>query len=154
MREIWKDIKEYEGLYLVSNFGRVKSLKFNKHKILKLNLCGSGYLFVNLWKEKRQSPLMIHQLEAVAFLNHKTDGYKLVIDHIDDIKTNNNLSNLRLVTQRENQSKNKKSIGATWHKRDEVWQSQIRINGKSVYLGSFKNKNEAMNAYRNKLDTL
>ena len=60
--EIWKDIKGYEGLYQVSNFGRVKSLKFGKEKILKPLKFTKGYLGVRLYKDLAVKTITIHRL--------------------------------------------------------------------------------------------
>ena len=83
MIEIWKDIKDYEGLYQVSNLGRVRSLdrvvlqkngflKTIKGKILSPNKCGSlkygGYLFIGLSKESVVKRKYIHRLVAEAFI--------------------------------------------------------------------------------------
>ena len=66
--EIWKDIEGYEGLYQVSNLGRVKSLKFNKIKILSQGISGSGYKIVSLSKENQRKIFLVHRLVAMAFV--------------------------------------------------------------------------------------
>lgn len=101
MDVIWKDIKGYEGLYQVSNLGNVKSLIRNI--ILKPDV-STGYNRVRLTKRNgsKRKLFQIHQLVAVAFLNHKIDGYNKVIDHIDENPLNNNVNNLRIVSQRDN----------------------------------------------------
>ena len=72
MEEIWKDIKGYEGIYQVSNLGRVKSLHHNKEKILKNRLGANGYYSVALNKNGKIKYLGVHRLVAIAFV----DGYK------------------------------------------------------------------------------
>ena len=67
-KEIWKDILGYEGLYQVSNFGRVKSTKFGKERILKLTKDKDGYLIVNLYKNNKSKTLKVHRLVAEVFL--------------------------------------------------------------------------------------
>lgn len=102
MIEIWKDIKGYEGLYQVSNLGRVKSLNYNhtkKEGILKPQLTCYGYLRINL-KAKRNKIYSVHRLVANAFIP-KPKG-KTQINHINEIKTDNNVSNLEWVTCKEN----------------------------------------------------
>jgi hypothetical protein len=142
MKEIFKDIPNYEGIYQVSNLGRVKSLKLNKEKILKLSIDGQGYLKVNLFDEGRRSTKNVHQLVAIVYLNHMPCGSKIVVDHINCDKLNNRLENLQLISQRENLSKDKKGsskyTGVSWHKQKSKWQSQIIINGKYKYLGISK----------------
>lgn len=66
MNEIWKDIIGYEGLYQVSNYGRVKSLigRYKNVSILKPGLSKSGYLLVVLCKNKIRKNFLVHQLVA------------------------------------------------------------------------------------------
>ena len=100
--EIWKDIVGYEGLYQVSNYGRVRSLNYKRNgtvKILKNNLMKTGYHRVNLYKGKRKQ-FTIHRLVADTFLSNPE--HKEFIDHINTIKTDNRVENLRFVTMTEN----------------------------------------------------
>lgn len=103
--EIWRDVEGYEGLYQVSNLGRVKSLSrvFSKGtKILKPLKINSGYFIVNLWKNNRCTHKLIHRLVANEFIDnpHK----KKCVNHIDGNKENNNINNLEWVTPSENLS--------------------------------------------------
>lgn len=99
MEEIWKDIKGYEGLYQVSNFGRVKNMRTGR--ILKNNmLASSGYYFVFLYKDKNRSFEYIHRLVAMTFLDNK-DNLPCV-NHIDEDPSNNIVSNLEWCTYRYN----------------------------------------------------
>jgi hypothetical protein len=151
--EIWKDIEGYKG-YQVSSIGRIRSLKFNKEKILSPNIATNGYYMVGLYGEKYKT-FTIHSLVAIAFLGHKPDGYKIVVDHIDNNPLNNNINNLQLISNRENISKQKaktsKYTGVSWSKRKKKWISQITINRKTIKLGIFVNELEASEAYQNKL---
>ncbi|ADI23905.1 HNH endonuclease family protein [Enterococcus phage EFRM31] len=100
MIEEWKDIKGYEGLYQVSNLGRVKSLKFGKERILKTGVDRYGYISVNLYKNNKRKLCKVHRLVAQAFIpNHEN---KPQVNHIDEDKTNNMVSNLEWVTAKEN----------------------------------------------------
>lgn len=92
MCEIWRDIEGYEGCYQVSNFGRVKSLKFCKEKILKAQLVSGGYLAVNLCKECKRKTHTIHRLVAFAFLPNP-DNFPFV-NHKDENPSNNIVSNI------------------------------------------------------------
>lgn len=91
MREIWKDIKDYEGLYQVSNFGRVRSLgKGKTHKtsrIRKLSKNNVGYLVVSLCKDGKVKTYLVHRLVTEAFLYNPDNLTE--VNHIDEDKTNN-----------------------------------------------------------------
>jgi hypothetical protein len=156
-KEIWKTIPDYQD-YQVSNLGNLKSLKFNKEKKIKQSIGSSGYYLVSLSKKGIIKKIQTHQLIAMAFLNHKPCGYKLVVDHIDNNKLNNNVSNLRIVTNRENTSRknigSSKYIGVFWCNTYKKWQSRIRINGDSKHLGYYKTEYDAHLAYKNKLKEL
>lgn len=169
MKEEWKDIVGYEGLYQVSNLGRVKSLDriiqgkvkdySYKSKILKPGNNNRGHLFVNLYKDKKPKTRTIHQLVAESFLNHLPCGFKLVVDHIDNNKNNNCVTNLQIVTQRENLSKDKKNksskyTGVIWHKFHQKWTCSIRIGKSRKYLGYYINEHDAYLAYQKELNLI
>ena len=103
MNEIWKDISGYEGLYQVSNLGRVKSLgnKSNHREpiILKQALV-LGYKCVRLTKDGVYKMYKVHRLVANAFILNK--GNKNQVNHIDGNKRNNCFYNLEWVTSSEN----------------------------------------------------
>tara|TARA_R110002050_G_C8577260_1_gene483283 strand:+ start:32 stop:514 length:483 start_codon:yes stop_codon:yes gene_type:complete len=154
--EIYKDIKGYEGMYQVSNLGNVKSLKRKgclKDRMLKGTINNLGYSVYNFSGKQKKT----HQLVAIAFLNHTPNGYNgLVVDHIDSNRLNNELSNLQLISQRLNTSKDKKNCsskytGVCWCKRSSKWLSSIRIKGKSKSLGYFTNELDASNKYQEAL---
>lgn len=102
MEEIWKPIKGYEGLYEVSNLGRIKSLNYNKtgkERILKLGK-GNGYLKVTLYKKGIFKQHYVAILVGLAFVDGWFEGAE--IDHIDTNRENNIWTNLRWVTHEEN----------------------------------------------------
>lgn len=160
--EIWKAIPGYEGIYEVSDLGRVKSLGNNesrKEKILKPGIVCGGYYNVALNKNGSRKTKLIHQLVAMAFLNHIPCKHEKVVDHKNSNRIDNRLDNLQLITQRENASKDRKNgssryIGVTWNKKREKWQSQIIIKGKNIYLGSFDNEYDAHLTYQKILDDI
>ena len=101
--EEWKDIEGYEGLYQVSNLGRVKSLNYlhtGKEQILKNRLQNNNYLFVYLCKNSIKKNCSVHRLVAKAFLENP-NNYPCV-NHIDEDKTNNNINNLEWCTHKHN----------------------------------------------------
>lgn len=92
MEEIWKNIFGYEGLYQISNHGRVKSLKFGKEKILKSRKDKYGYHQVILSKEGKIKNHLIHRLVAYAFIDNPNNLPQ--VNHKDEDKTNNMVENL------------------------------------------------------------
>jgi hypothetical protein len=148
---MWKDIPTYENEYQVNEIGEVRSLKTNR--ILKQSL-SSNYWAVTLSQNGKVKGKRVHQLMAMAFLNHIPDRFNCVIDHIDNNKLNNNLSNIRIVTHRENISKSKKRnkyTGVCWHKIKNQYIASIQINKKLTHLGYFDSEYEAHLAYQSKL---
>jgi len=165
--EIWKSIKGYED-YEVSSLGRVKSLartiyrtdgttQTYKEKFLKPTV-GGGYLKVRLSKNLKSKVKKVHQIVAIAFLNHTPNGHSSVVDHIDNNPLNNKLGNLQIITNRENSSKDKKGsskyTGVIWNKLNKNWRARIYINGKHKNLGSFTDELEASKAYQKALKEL
>ena len=108
--EIWKPIKEFEGYYEVSNMGRVRSLNYKrtgKEKILKNIEDYKGYLEVVLTKNGKRKQFKVHRLVAEAFIPNPEN--KPCIDHINTVKSDNRVENLRWVTYKEN-SNNEKTL--------------------------------------------
>jgi len=169
MREIFKDIPNYEGLYRVSNMGQVKSLnrKANnghnirtvKEKILKQQLNKNGYKYVFLYKNGVSKTYKTHQLVAIVFLNHKPNGMSLVVDHINNVKTDNRLVNLKIITSRVNCSKDVKNktssfTGVFWSKSNKKWRARVQVNGIKKHLGYFIEEIDASLAYQNFLNKI
>ena len=103
--EIWKPIKDYEGLYEVSNFGRVKSLgngKSNnsKERILKPGKVGGGYLKICLCKNREINQFFIHRLVAETFISNPDNLPE--VNHKDENKENNSVENLEWCTHKDN----------------------------------------------------
>ena len=101
-KEYWKPVVGYEGLYEVSNWGRVKSLKFGKEKILKPSKNKKGYLHVVLCKENILKNFLVHRLVAEAFIPNP-NNYKEV-NHKDEDKSNNIVTNLEWCDRKYNQN--------------------------------------------------
>jgi hypothetical protein len=98
--ERWKEIDNYNGLYQISDYGRVKSLFKGKPIILKQTK-SSEYLFVNLYdKNGNKKPVAIHRLVGIAFIPNPNN--LPVVMHLDDNKHNNNYTNLMWGTYGDN----------------------------------------------------
>lgn len=97
MQELWKDIKDFEGLYQISNFGNVRSLITNKN--IKFNKV-KGYLYVHLYNNSKRKSIRVNRLVAQAFIPNPDN--KPQVNHIDGDKLNNRVDNLEWVTREEN----------------------------------------------------
>lgn len=107
MEEVWKDVKGYEGLYMVSSFGRVKSLdridsmgRKRFGRFLKCTPSKFGYPRVSLVKDGRPQYISVHRLVAINFIPNPS--HKPEVNHIDANKNNNCVNNLEWVTPKEN----------------------------------------------------
>ena len=103
MREEWRDIKGYEGKYMVSNLGRVKSLNYSntgKEGILNARDNGKGYLRVILWKDGKDKKYRINRLVAQAFIPNPDNLPE--VNHKDEDKTNNRVENLEWCSRQYN----------------------------------------------------
>lgn len=161
--EQWLPAVDYEGLYEVSDLGRVKSLSkiqlnhgkypfTTKDKILKGKDNGKKYFMVGLYKQKNKTEKTIHQLVAGAFLNHVPCGYKLVVDHLNNNSFDNRLINLQITTQRHNTSRYKKNgsskyTGVSWDRVNKKWSACAHYKGVHKQLGRFVNETDARDAY-------
>ena len=103
MEEIFKDIKGYEGLYQISNLGRIKSLNYNrtgKEKLLKQNINSNNYCKITLSKNNVRKNYCTHVLVAKTFIENP--NRLPCINHIDGNKQNNHIDNLEWVTYKQN----------------------------------------------------
>lgn len=122
------------------------------------NLDGHGYRQVRSPKSEynnyKTTLYFVHRLVAMAFVENPYS--KRIVDHINGDITNNNVSNLRWVTSRENQQNHSihrsgRLVGAKRCYRSSInpWSSYIEVNGKNIYLGAFKTELEAHQKYMN-----
>ena len=90
---MWKDIKNYEGLYTINENGEIKN---SKGELRKINYAKNGYCIIDLYKHNIRKTYFVHRLVAEAFIPNP-NNYKL-INHIDGDKNNNNIKNLEWCT--------------------------------------------------------
>lgn len=134
MKEIWKDIKGYENMYQISNIGQVKSLehyvqqknrwgqtisRIQKSRLMKIYINKNGYFRVVLYKNGIKKNYSVHRLVYEAFIGEIPDGMQ--VNHINEIKTDNRVVNLNLMTPKEN---------SNWGTRNERV-SEKQTNGKN-----------------------
>lgn len=103
VNETWKDIPGYENLYQISSTGRVKSLNYRgtgKEKLLKPGLDKDGYYYVSLCKNGERKNFKVHRLVALTFIPNPDN--KECVDHINGIRNDNRVENLRWCTVKEN----------------------------------------------------
>ncbi len=154
MKEVFKSVKDYEGLYWISNLGRVKSKQGLK------SFCdnGNGYNYVDLYKDNKRKKFRINRMVAIHFLPNP-NNFK-VVNHIDFNRKNNIVSNLEWTTQRDNCNlKHKKStsvyVGVSRNNRlNKPWTASIYKNGKPAFLGRFEKEYDAHIAYQNEFKQL
>ena len=146
MVETYKKIEGFEN-YSISDFGNVRNDKTGR--ILKQSH-RNGYQMVRLQKDNKTYKNDIHRLVAIAFIDNVDK--KKCVDHIDNNIQNNNLINLRWATKSQNSQNRSMSTrntsgvkGVSWNKNTNKWRADICINGKSIHLGSFLNKDDAIN---------
>lgn len=156
--EIWKDIKNYEGIYQVSSLGRIRSLdrkvrtgikhneyKIAKGKILKLNQKRNGYLTVDLSKENKVKTITVHRLVALNFIPNPEN--KEEINHINCKKYDNRVENLEWVTSEENKEHAKLNKLYYNPKRKQVRCKQTNTIFESSYnAGEWLNNNRFKNS--------
>lgn len=136
--EIWKDIINYIGLYMVSNWGRVKSLAKThgnngnyKERILKLQTSTNGYLYIRLSKNGKYKNFLVHRLVLESFVGFCPKGMESC--HNDGSRDNNFVSNLRWDTYSNN---NKDKIKHGTHSVNK--HLNVGVNNKSAKLNNWK----------------
>jgi hypothetical protein len=152
-QETWANVANWEG-YQVSTLGNVRSFKNGRHglrdrpKVLKQTLSNRGYLMVFLKEPDKRLTVCVHRLVAEAFIPREEGRNQ--VDHVDRVRTNNTVSNLRWATHAENMQ-NVAGRGASQFlgvcRSGNKWMAQISLNGLSKYLGTHSTEEEAARAY-------
>lgn len=150
MEEIWKDIEGYNGDYQISNLGRIISYK-KKHPRILIFKEKHGYYQIQLTNDYGIKYVRVHRLVAQHFISPIPEG--MLVNHIDMDRKNNQVSNLEIVSHRENiihgwRSREKSSIytGVCKVNRRNPWSAQITINKKNLFLGHYATEFEAYQA--------
>lgn len=161
--EEWKDISGYEGIYQVSNYGRVRTFRrksgfvgfelSDEPRPMSLISHGNGYLYVSLRKGDKRKNYYVHRLVAQAFIGEIPNGY--VINHLDYNRSNNSVDNLEIVTQQENSKckmhKPRKREG-DYYICDRGNRYEVYV--KLKYLGSYKTIEKAKAARDEYIDRI
>ena len=143
---MWKVIEGFSN-YIVSKDGVVFNLK--TVKLIKLCTNGDGYYQFHMYNNHgKRKNVRLHRILALAFIDNEYN--KPCVDHIDNIRTNNNLTNLRWCTKKENsrnRSLNKRSTtnvkGVSFHKASQKYRAYIKFGDKEIHLGTFNTLEEA-----------
>ena len=161
INECWRSINGTIN-YQVSNTGKVRNVS-SGIELSDRSYNSEGYAVVSLRINSKMKTCKIHQLVANSFIPKAECDERLEVDHINQDKTNNSVSNLMWKTSRQNKwNRNKinkttssKYIGVCFNKRDQAWQVRIRYNdGRNTHLGYFHNEKDAARAYNTKAHEL
>ena len=150
-KELWKGIEGHPN-HVVSTYGRVKNIKTGH--ILKPQTQNKGYLVVNFRINGKMKHKLLHRIVAHAFILNP--HVKPFVDHIDNCRTNNNIENLRYSSCSENGRNRTKTKtnngfkGSYWIDKMNKYRAQIKIDGKTVYLGMYETAEEASKVYEAK----
>jgi hypothetical protein len=153
MKEEWRPT-HISDKYEVSNFGQVRNVNIGTIQKPRIDKYGYKELKLYLGNYKRKT-IYVHQLVVGAFVDSEYRNKKLVIDHIDNNKLNNNLDNLQLVSHRFNISKsafNFKNKLTGVSKQCKKYRADINLGGKKLYLGVYETPEKASSIYNEVLN--
>lgn len=168
--EFWRSVVGYEGLYEVSNFGRIKGMEkirtakggsyIRNEQIIIQSIHHNGYKVIGMTKNGKRKSFESHRIIAMSFLPNPDN--KAEVNHINLDRGDNSLENLEWTSRRENLShgfKNKicssQYRGVAYNKNTKKWIAYCSFNGKLIRMGyKFDNELDAARAYNNKLDEL
>ena len=167
-KEIWRDIEGCDGIYQVSDMGRVKSLDREIHihggsytrkgVILKPITHKKGYTYADLHVKGKTKRRSRHKLVLDAFYGCRQEG--MVVNHINGVRSDNRISNLEYVTHRENlttcfrsdrDKMTSRYVGVSFDKTSRLWRAEIGHKSKQYDWGFFSNEISASEAYQKAL---
>jgi hypothetical protein len=157
-RETFRDYRKIDGYdnYVISNYGEV--FNTTSGRMLK-NSIRQGYYGVSLCKNGERKSHIIHRLVAIHFIDNPEN--KTCVDHIDNDKLNNHISNLRYATISENAFNTGVNVvntsgykGVWFNKNRNKWYAEIKYKKKKIHLGCFSTKEQAITARREKAKEL
>ena len=175
LKELWKPVKNFEGLYEVSSLGRVRNAK---GKILKTYINNSNYECIKLSRNNKYTHKTVHRLVAEAFIPNPDPSKFIEVNHKNENKIDNKAENLEWVTSSENKQhsiksgkyakiktlkntlgKKRKFSASKYHnvsydKNRKKWVASVRHNGKNYYSKRFDTEEEAALHVNWILDTL
>ena len=153
MKENWKDIAGYEGLYQVSNLGRIKSLERTvrtkgngvkeysytlPEKVIRPHKQNSGYLVTDLCKNGVKKHHLVHRLVAEAFIPND-DIFATTVNHIDEDKTNNRADNLEWLSHGDNMRYSMKGeTGREWEGRNHASKKVLCVETGEIFESTTK----------------
>lgn len=130
MKELWRTIPNYDDQYLISNMGRIKSLKTNK--LLSATQHSDGFMKIRLWRNNKAKNFLIHRLVAQAFISNPREYSS--VSHIDGDKRNNRYDNLKWATQKE-------IVDRSWNLGIST------IHSKKVKVGQYSKTGDLINIF-------
>ena len=144
--EIWKEVKDFEGIYEISNYGRLKSkdryvsrgrntIRFSKGKIIKPVICRNGYLEYQLRKDGKRKVFLAHRLVAETFISNPKNLPQ--INHLDENITNNNVTKLQWCTAQENANYGTRNKRAKISNRNQQ-KAVLQLDLDGEYINEFE----------------
>ena len=128
--EVWRDIDGYDGVYQVSDLGRVRSRKSGEWKVLKAYKDKDGYSIVCMYRDGNRKPFLVHRLVASALIPND-NILNSEINHINEVKTDNRVSNLEWCDRQYNNTYNDlywRRKGSVRRKVKELYRPELPIN--------------------------